>query len=420
MRAEPGDPTYRGADKPVCSFGSAALDDILSQGGDDDGPGRWPRRLAVMGAPVLVAAASIGYLSLAHHAPSAAAARPASAASAAQAPAGLAEPGPPSGSDGIDGPTLPWTGGILLPVAGPQPTWFSPATGRSEAIGGLPADSAGYQFTRVAGGWAVQASPGGMTACGACDRPSLPVWFLADGARSVTRVGTANLVTPAATAGAVWLASEPPAAAVPMTAREVSLDGVPLGAPVRLPRGYVIDQATDRGLLLAPVGGQPGTAHDELWNPANARTVAAFGDVVAASPAEIAWAPPCAATCQVRLADLATGKTTAVGLPAGDSATSGAFSPDGKLLALEVGSGDGGATRLEVASVTSGRLTAVPGSLVGSNARVEFGWPASGDSLVAEFIFATQVQLASWHPGATRLAVADVRPAQDLAALVVG
>jgi hypothetical protein len=396
------------------------LDDILSQGGDRD-PGRRPGRLALLGAPVLAAVAGLAYLGLAHHAHSPAAARPSSASvSAAPGSVSLVAPGPPSGSDGIDGPTRPWAGGLRLPVAGPQPAWFAPATGRSEPIGGLPADSAGYQFTRVDGGWAVQASPGGMTDCGVCDRPSLPVWFLADGARSVTRVGPANLVNPAAGAGAVWLTSEAPAAAAPVSAQEVSLAGVPLGAPVKLPRGYLIYQATDRGLLLAPASGQPETTADELWDPADSRTVRLFDDVVAASPAEIAWTPPCAATCQVRLLDLATGKTTAVELPAGNSATTGAFSPDGKLLALEVSSGDGGATRLEVASVTSGRLTAVPGSLVGSNAHVEFGWPTSGDSLIAEFIFATQAQLASWQPGATRLAVADVRSAQDLASLVVG
>ena len=397
------------------------MDDILSQGGDDDGPGRRPRRLAVIGAPVLVAVASLVYLGLTHNAHSPAAAAPTSAASALPAPGSLAEPGPPSGSDGIDGPTLPWTGSLRLPVAGPQPAWFSPATGRAEPIGGLPADSAGYQFTRVAGGWAVQASPAGTTSWSGCGEPSLPVWFLADGSRSATRVGTANLVTPAAAAGAVWLTSEPSASTGPVMAQEVSVAGVPLGSPVRLPRGYLIDQATDRGLLLAPASGQPGTAADELWNPASARTVRTFGDVLAASPAEIAYTPPCAATCQVRLLDLVTGKTTAVELPAGSSATSGAFSPDGNLLALEVSSGDGaGATRLEVASVASGRLTAVPGTLVGSNAHVEFGWPASGDRLVAEFIFATRVQLASWDPGATRLAVAVTRSAQDLASVVVG
>jgi hypothetical protein len=49
---------------------------------------------------------------------------------------------------------------------------------------------------------------------------------------------------------------------------------------------------------------------------------------------------------------------------------------------------------------------------------VGFGWPTSGDSLVAEFIFPAKVQLASWHPGATRLAVAVLGAEQ--ASLVVG
>ena len=67
---------------------------------------------------------------------------------------------------------------------------------------------------------------------------------------------------------------------------------------------------------------------------------------MAASPAEIAWTSPCAATCRVQLLDLATGRRAAVELP--------------------------------------------------------------------------KVQLASWHPGATRLAVAVIGPGQDQASLVVG
>jgi hypothetical protein len=70
--------------------------------------------------------------------------------------------------------------------------------------------------------------------------------------------------------------------------------------------------------------------------------------------------------------------------------------------------------------VASGRLTAVPGTSVGSDALIDFGWPTSGDSLVAQFTFPTRVQLASWRPGATRLAAAVVRPEQDQASLVVG
>ena len=108
----------------------------------------------------------------------------------------------------------------------------------------------------------MQASPAGRTECGDCVVPSLPVWFLADGARSVTRLGTANQVTPAATADAVWLTSYPSTAdadTAARTAREVSAAGRPLGAPVTLPSGYVIYQATDRGLLLAPISQQSGT-----------------------------------------------------------------------------------------------------------------------------------------------------------------
>ena len=401
------------------------MDDILSQGGDRE-PSRWPRRLAVIAAPILVAVTSIVYLSLARHPHSPAAAPPTPVStSAAPGRVGLAAPALAAEPDGIGGPALPWADSLRLPVAATQPAWFSPATGRSAPIGGLPADSAGYQFTRADRGWVVQASSGGETECGDCAEPSLPVWFLADGARSATRVGTANQVTPAATADAVWLTSYPPAAdpdTAARTAREVSLAGVPLGSPVRLPAGYVIYQATDRGLLLAPVSQPPGPQAYKLWNPAEPKASRTFDELIAASPAEIAWTSPCAATCRVQLLDLATGRRAVVELPAGSFAVGAAFSPGGEFLALQVRSGEGGvlATRLEVASSASGRLTAVPGTSVGSDALVDFGWPTSGDSLVAEFIFPAKVQLASWHPGATRLAVTAIGPEQDQASLVVG
>jgi hypothetical protein len=398
------------------------MDDILSQGEDRE-PSRWPRRLAVIGTAAVVAVAGIVWLGLARHPHSPAPVPPASVtAGTAPDPAGLAARGL---SAGLAGPAQPWPGSLRLPVAGTQPAWFSPAAGRSEPIGGLPAVSSGYQFTRVDGGWAVQANSAGKTEGGDHAVPPLPVWYLADGTRSVTRVGTANQVSPAAAAGAVWLTSYPPAAdtgTVARTAREVSLAGGPLGPPVSLPPGYVIYRATDRGLLLAPSSPQTGTPAYRLWNPADPRASRTFDDVIAASPAEIAWTPPCAATCQVRLLGLADGRQTVVGLPAGSSAVSGTFSPSGGLLALQVNSDDDGAlvTRLEVASVTSGRLTAVPGTLVSSDTLAGFGWPASGDSLVAEFTFAAKAQLASWQPGATRLAVAVIRPGQDQAWLVVG
>jgi hypothetical protein len=45
---------------------------------------------------------------------------------------------------------------------------------------------------------------------------------------------------------------------------------------------------------------------------------------------------------------------------------------------------------------------------------IGFGWPAAGDSLVAEFSFTTKTRLASWDPGASRLAVAFIRPEGSL------
>jgi len=71
-------------------------------------------------------------------------------------------------------------------------------------------------------------------------------------------------------------------------------------------------------------------------------------------------------------------------------------------------------------SIASGRLTTVPQTWVSSNALIGFGWPASSETLVAELSFTTKVQLASWHPGASRLAITTLRPQHSTASLVIG
>ena len=391
------------------------VEDILSQGGGGDRePRQWPRWLTVVGAVVAVVALGVVYLTQSRHPHSPAAAPSATVSASADEP------------DGIAGALLlQWESGMRLPVAGTQPSWFTPATGSTSPIGGLPADSAGYQFTRAPGGWVVRAGSGGELASGDPAVPSLPVWFLADGARSVTRVGTANQVAPAATAGAVWLTSYPasadPATAT-RTAREVSVTGAPLGAPVRLPAGYVIFQATDRGLLLAPVSPRPGVQVDLLWNPADPGARRTFDAVIAASPDEIAWTPPCAKRCAVGLIDLATGRRSTVELPAGSFAQGAVFNSSGEFLALQVMSdaGGGASTWLEAVAAASGQVTVLPGTSVGSDTVVDFGWPTGGDSLVAEFIFPTRVQLALWSPGSSGLAVTSVPSGSVQTSLVVG
>ena len=390
------------------------MEDILGQGGDRE-PSRWPRRLGVIAMAVLVVV--LGVVAFVQtrdpHSPGA-------TATPTPASASPSEPGR------ITGPEQPMADSVRLPVAGSQPAWFSPATGRSSPIGGLPADSAGYQFTRAHGGWVVRAGSGGELASGDAAVPPLPVWFLADGARSVSRVGTANQATPAASAGAVWLTSYPstadPATAT-RTAREVSVTGKPLSPPARLPAGYAIYQATDRGLLLMPISEGTGPQADLLWNPAEPKGGRVFDAVVAASPTEIAWTPPCATRCRVQVLDLDTGRSSATQLPAGSVAEGAAFSPSGTLLALQLMSGQGGgepSIQLEVASMASGQVTVLPGTFVGNSTVVSFGWPTVGDSMIAEFIFPSAVQLVAWHPGASVLTVAVIQPGQVRASLVVG
>ena len=67
----------------------------------------------------------------------------------------------------------------------------------------------------------------------------------------------------------MWLVSYPAGAAMPTsvgTAREVSVSGAALGPRRRLPRGYLIDQATTAGLLLAPELTRAGAARYLLWD----------------------------------------------------------------------------------------------------------------------------------------------------------
>ncbi len=407
----------------------SSVPDILGSGRGRE-PGPWPRRAAAAVVLVLAAVVIIQHLPRSRPSP----ARPARAAGTVTAPvpvrtSGAAEPEAALAAvpDGITGPAWSWPGGLRLPATGPRPAWFWPGTGQMVPIGGLPPRAPGYEFTRAVGGWAIQAGPDLPAGCGTCAGPGRTVYFLAEGAQSVTRVGLADAVAPAA-AGALWLTSYPPDAdpgTAAGTAREVSTSGTPLGPQLRLPAGYLIEQGTDRGLLLAPIAPRTGTVAYQLWDPAAPQASRTLDAVIAASTTQIAWTPPCAARCRVQAVNLATGRQVTAELPEGRSAASAAFSPDGRFLAVEVSysneADDGGqAVQLELMSMASGRLTAVPAIGLSSDALVSFGWPASSDTLVAELSFTTKVQLVSWRPGAARLAVAALRPVQGPVSLVIG
>ncbi|MDQ2875897.1 MAG: hypothetical protein M3Y33_14350, partial [Actinomycetota bacterium] len=199
-----------------------------------------------------------------------------------------------------------------------------------------------------------------------------------------------------------------------------------LHAAVRLPAGYMIVRGTVRGLLLAPVGPRPGSIADGLLDPATGHLTAVPAPVVAASATEVAVTAPCSSgPCHLMVVNLATGRSGNVVLLPGTSVASAAFSPDGSYLALQVnaapGGADGGsATQLEVVATATGRLSTVPDTSLSSDALIGFGWPPGGGRLVAELSFTTKVQLASWLPGASRLAVTVVRPGHGAGSIFTG
>jgi hypothetical protein len=413
------------------------VDDILT-GGVDRGP-TWRRRglvaaavVAVVGVVVLRHLPDDKHAATSHALPPVVSSEPLprivpgragvpGVPGAAIGPRGVAGGRPPEPT-----PRLRLMRGVRLPVAGPRPFWFWPATGRAEPIGGLPVTGAGYTFLRVAGGWVLMRGVFARPACDICMEAPLPVYFLADRASAARWAGTADAVASAATFGGLWLTSyrqgdDPGHVAV--TAREVGANGHPLGRPVRLPAGYAIEGATGHGLVLVPVASPDGPAAFLLWNPRAGQVSRRFGTVLAVSARQIAWLPRCARRCVVEVADVVTGRVIVVRQQAGQVPVSGAFSPDGRYLAVQAGAGNtgsGAATRLFVVSLRTGQVAAMPGTRASAGALVAFGWPDDTDTLVAALSFPAKLELAAWHPGAARPEAVALEPGQDAAGLVFG
>ena len=76
--------------------------------------------------------------------------------------------------------------------------------------------------------------------------------------------------------------------------------------------------------------------------------------------------------------------------------------------------------QIGVASLPAGRLAVMPATSASSDALAEFGWLGNRDDLVAEFSFASRVQLLLWDPRAGSLALTDVGRMNSPTALVVG
>jgi hypothetical protein len=260
--------------------------------------------------------------------------------------------------------------------------------------------------------------------CANCAPRPLPVYYVADGSRVASRIGSTGLTAPAATPGALWLVSYRRGADMSTAAgnaQEVSVTGAALGPRLRLPAGYVIDRGTRAGLLLVQQRAGSHHVRYELWDPRSRRVTRSFVNLIAASPAEIAWMPSCAGGCRVRVLDLPGGRVKEIALAGRSKPYQGAFSRDGRLLALLITArvadpGRAVAVRLVVATVASGRITAVPGTTVGSYNGVAFGWYGGSHRLIADVAMDTpqpEWQIAVWRPGDARLSTTLARAPYD-------
>jgi hypothetical protein len=396
-----------------------AVSDILSFGRDRPPRRRWRRQwqlaASAVGVAAVLAAVFIWYLPGRQHGTQP---RPVATLSPV-APSPVAASVPPAKPALMTGQPLPRDIGLSLLLGGHGPAWLQVATGRADPIRGLPRSGNGYQFIRIAGGWAAQPFPVDP-GCDNCAPGPLPVYYLADGSRVASRVGAADFAAPAAIRGALWLVSYRRDADLRTAAghaQEVSVTGAALGPRVELPAGYAIDRGTRAGLVLVREAAGSGPVRYELWDPGTRRVGRSFVNLIAASPAEIAWLE-CTEGCQVHVMDLSGGPAGQFSLPGRSTAYAGAFSPDGRFLALLVtaritATGQPAAIRLTVATVASGRITAVPGTMVGSGNGVSFGWQAGSHRLIADLATGTpgqpEWQIAVWGPGDARLSTTLVR-----------
>jgi hypothetical protein len=413
------------------------MEDIISHG-DERPPRPRRRRLAIAVAlVVLVALAVVAHLPHGHSGSS----HPAAARRARgdRLHGGRSH----GGSAGLVevSPIPSWAAATRLPRTGTQPGWFSPASGATQPIRGLPRGS-GYVFTRVEGGWAIQPQPprpaacgdcaGGpvqpapdvITGCTSCPGLPVPVYYVGDGSPIATIVGVATMIAPAAANGVIWLTSFPADAGLGMSpgvARAFTGFGQVAGPPIRLPLGYAIAAGTDRGVLLAPLPGQGPPATERLWDPVTRRFAGTFRGVIAADGTDVAYRTGCPASCRVQVLNLRSGRDVTLRLIAGIAVASGSFSPDGRFIAVRVsiGTGTSQAAELMVAAVTGGPLFAVPNTWVNSTALTSFGWPAHGDELIATLTFTVKMDMVFWDAQAFAQAITELTPAQDPTTLVV-
>jgi hypothetical protein len=308
---------------------------------------------------------------------------------------------------------------LLIPDPSPSavPGLFWLDSGRLTPIGGLPHGGCYLPPTRLPHGWALgrQAyKPTGQR----CRQLSAPTQFylLADGARSATRLPvTADRVLAGGDDSRLWLITflgqpDPTSGQLtPQAIQQVDRTGHPHSPRYLVPAGYAAWQGVGGRLLLLILTGQGSadTSQFALWNPRSGQMLRRYDRVLAASETTIAWvAAACGPkSCPVHLSDLAAGTDIQLAVPWRARANSGAFSPDGRHLAVVFGDGDdAGAVppaRVGVIDLAARRLLAVPGAVMGGDdVGLAVSWSPDGAwLLVSARVGSLTEQLAAWRPG---------------------
>jgi hypothetical protein len=311
---------------------------------------------------------------------------------------------------------------FLVPTANGA-GWYSTATGQTEPIEGLPATPGGYQFERLAGGWAAKpltySSPCPVNQCAG---PPVVFYFLGYGSVSATRIGTGYAgdgVDPGARAGTVWLVTYP-RTTTSLNASSfmqlVSTAGQPLGPRYRMPADYLMGRGIGRYLLLDFDGNNE--THFELWDPATRRVLGHYDNVVAQGPEQVVWSNGCG-SCRLEITNVSTGTTVTTSIPGSAPATlNAALSDDGRLLAVLVPGHD-----VTVVNTETGATTSVPGTALSATDHEEFDWQNGGHRLIITAgpnSLSGPNQIAYWQPGDSRLHVTTIRNTNDLTALETG
>jgi hypothetical protein len=337
---------------------------------------------------------------------------------------------PPTAATTVPLPAPPRLGGVplvgtglaalLIPEPSPSavPGLFWLDSGRLTPIGGLPHGGC-YLPIRLPQGWALSRlayQPAGQ-GCHEPRRTQLEFYLLADGASTATRLPvTADQLLPGDTDTRLWLATflgqpDPTSGQLPPQAiQQVDLAGQPYSPRYRVPDGYVAWRGVAGGSLLLTLAkqGPADTSPYALWNPRSGRMLRRFDRVLATTATTIAWvAAGCGPQrCPVHLTDLASGAETAVAAPRGTWADGGAFSPDGRYLAVVFRAGvdaNGAATQATVGVIDAAtrRLLAVPGAVMrGGDFWLAVAWSPDGAWLLLSAPLGQHTdQLAAWRPG---------------------